>query len=198
MFYGTQIMTEMPFALLMITAFWSLDAALAEWPKRSARQILVGVVLTSPFWCRTVGVILVPVALLVIRRAGRPVRWVAAGALVSVSPWIIWTLLGLVTRRGDQITSYYTDYLSWWSSLGLPLLARVVSWNAAQLISANVELGMEGCSDTLRELGMRPLFLPWCVATYLVMLLAGVSAWWPMGRQARQGHIILIIRQVAE
>jgi hypothetical protein len=190
LFYGAQVMTEMPFALLTVIAFWSLDAHLAARPKGRVRQICLGLVLTLPFWCRTAGVIFMLCGLPLIRRAGRPVRWVAAGAASSILPWIIWTVLGLVARNDDQVMAYYTDYLGWWSHLGLPLLPEVFVSNVSTLLLANVEIGMEGCNDALLELAMRPSFLPWCVAAHMLLLIVGLSAWLPIARQAQQGRAL--------
>lgn len=180
-YYASLTLSEMPFALLVVLVCWCFDAALERPAGSRARQIALGIVLALPFWARTVGLALVPAGLLLLHRAGRPKRWVAAGATAALVPWAAWMLIGLAARQADGVEGYYTNYLSWYSSLGLPLAARVFSSNMLRIIWSPGGLALDGTNDVLLRAGVAPI---------LVVLTLGVFAWLPLCRQAYRGRVL--------
>jgi hypothetical protein len=180
-YYGTLVLSEMPFALLLVLVCWCFEAALSGRPMSRPRRLLLGVVLTLPFWCRTVGLALVPAGLLLVRRGRRPTRWVSAGAVAALVPWAVWTAIGLAARQADEVESYYTNYLGWYASLGLPLLARVFAGNAERIVWSAGGLGLAGINRALLEAGIAPV---------VMMLALGVVGWIAMVRQCIAGRVL--------
>ena len=65
LYYATQVLSEIPFLLLVIVALWAFDGQHEETTWRGARQFLLGILLALPFLCRTIGLTLVFAGLLV-------------------------------------------------------------------------------------------------------------------------------------
>jgi len=187
------LLSEMPFAVLLIVALWRLERALASPPAGAGQTFLDGVLLALPYLCRSVGIVLVPVALFLLWRARRPVRWTAAGIAIVLTPWFLWPATAVMAFKSDPIEGYYTDYVGWWLSFGLPALARVVSANVAWVVTGLPSLPLEGVNTWLMRwapAAWRPLFtvlgavvlasllwdlrrgraLPACLAAYLALV----------------------------
>src|SRR5262249_51168533 len=63
--------------------------------------------------------------------------------------------------KSDPIQGYYTDYVGWWLSFGLPALTRVVSANVAWVVTGLPSLPLEGVNVWLVQTTpfvWRPLF----------------------------------------
>ena len=54
---------------------------------------------------------------LTVRRGLRP---------TDLPPWLLWTAGAWMAWKNDPVQGYYTDYVGWWSALGLPVLARMI------------------------------------------------------------------------
>src|SRR5262249_38804764 len=80
------LLSEMPFAVLLLVALWRLERALATPPAGAGQTFLDGVLLALPYLCRSVGIVLVPVALFLLWRAPPPPRPAAAGPTSSPPP----------------------------------------------------------------------------------------------------------------
>src|SRR5262249_27997860 len=118
--FSTLVLSEMLFAVLLVATLWRLEAAVRHPPGGAARDFLGGVLLALPFLCRSVGVVLVPLGLWRLRRAGRRLRWAAAGAALAVLPWLVWSAAAWRSWAKDPVEGYYTDYVGWWVSFGPP------------------------------------------------------------------------------
>lgn len=180
-YYGTLVLSEMPFALLLVVVCWCLESRVAGRRLSRRRDLLLGAALTLPFWCRTVGVALIPAGLLLLHRAGKPKRWVAAGAVAAMFPWAVWTVIGLAARQADGVEGYYTNYLGWYASLGLPLAAKVFAGNAQRILGCAVGLGLEGSTRALLAAGIAP---------FAIMLAMGACGCVPMVRQCFAGRVL--------
>jgi hypothetical protein len=197
LYFGTQTLSEMPFALLLVLAVWGLDGYIRGPSKNRSRQLGLGVLLALPFLCRTIGVILIPAGLVIMYRAGRPVRWLVLGSVMVMLPWVLWALTGWGTWHQDPIVGYYADYLGWWSESGILLLPRVLIFNGLVLAGSSVSLGLAGFNEAVSSLklpawpipllllGLLPWLimfsqlrqhraLPWCLVAYLLLILV-----WP-------------------
>jgi hypothetical protein len=181
-YMNTLTMSEMPFALFLLGAFWALENLVrAESPGR-LRQFLVGMLLAVPFLSRTAGALIVPAGLVVLHWAGRRVMWTAVGAALMAAPWVIWTKLSWGMYQADGVEGYYTDYTGWWASFGLPELRRVLVQNLLAITAeiGALPLGGGGYFATKSGLGMIWLALA------LILGLIGVSA---MVRGVKQGRV---------
>ena len=182
LFFCTQTLSEMPFALLLVVSLWALDKHIRA-PLRSRYfQFLLGFLIALPFLCRTIGASLPIVGLMIICYLGRPVFWVALGSLTGMLPWVVWVLIHFGGGGHDTATIYYTDYMGWWSQFGLVSICRVFLLNLLMVGSSITALGMEGLRRGLSVLG--PIFLLifgllLCYATLIIAL-----------RQLRQGRLL--------
>jgi hypothetical protein len=95
LYFATQTLSEIPFALLAILALWSFDAQMEEPVTKRSRQFYIGVLLALPFLCRIIGVTLVLAALIIQRFRSRPLGWMALGLTTVMGPWALWMLAGL-------------------------------------------------------------------------------------------------------
>jgi hypothetical protein len=201
LYYSTQILSEMPFALLLVAALWAAETYLRSETVGARRAALTGVALGLPFLCRTVGVVvpLVAVALMAMRR--RPVLFVLAGVAIIVLPWIVWVAVVLSGVPRDPILAYQTDYLGWLSWTGLLFDGEVARANVLEAWLAFPQIAFEGIahamyarSDATETLLMVAGALPWLVLAArawrrellpltLVVYLGLVCLWpWPPDR----------------
>ena len=194
--FAAVTLSEMLFALLLVAALWWLEEAVQLPPGGATANFVGGILLALPFLCRSVGVVLVPLALLRLRQAGRRWRWAALGAGLAVLPWVLWSTAAWRSWAKDPVEGYYTDYVGWWFSFGPPALARVLTYNMRWIITGASSLGLDGLSKPLQgthnlawllffgTLGLIMLgalladvragrILPACLAAYLVL----VSVW---------------------
>src|SRR5262249_17866742 len=110
---------------------------------------------------RSVGIVLIPVGLVLLWRARRPLRGAVLGVAVVLAPWFLWTAHAVLAFKSDPVQGYYTDYVGWWLSFGAPALARVVSANITWVVTGLPSLPLEGVNDWLAQTApgaWRPLF----------------------------------------
>ncbi len=177
LYFCTQTLSEIPFALLLVLAVWGLDGHISGPSKNRSRQLGMGVLLALPFLCRTIGVMLVPAGLVIMQRAGRPVRWLVLGSVMVMLPWVLWTLTGWGTSRQDPVVGYYVDYLGWWAESGA-LLPRMLIFNGLGVAWSSVSLGLAGFYEAVSSLK----YPAWPI----LMLLLGLFPWLIIFSQLRQ------------
>jgi hypothetical protein len=151
LYFSTQALTELPFVCLLLLGLWPLESHLERPWAKPGHQILLGVLLALPFLCRTVGAAVIPAALFVLWRRGRPLLWVALGSALGALPWVLWVLFHLPGTQSDPGAMYYTDYLGWWSSFGLGSILRVLLWNLFMIASSITSLGLPGSEQLLSQ-----------------------------------------------
>lgn len=178
LYFSSQTMSDMPFALLVVLALWGVDARLIEPQWGRTRQFFLGVLLALPFLCRTLGASLVLAGLVVLVHGKRPLRWVVLGAAIIMLPQSLWMLRGLGAWNQDPISGYYADYLSWWSSTDLSSIWWVLWNNFLDIIWANTVLSVEGWHNALRSLDV----WGWYEVSHLIGLIPVISAVTQLGR----------------
>jgi hypothetical protein len=151
LYFATQTLSELPFALLVVLAIWVFDARLGEPPAAGRRQFFLGALLALPFLCRTLGLTLPLAGLLILYHRGRSLRWTALGAMACMLPWILWMIMGLGAWSRDPISGYYTDYLSWWLSTGWAFLFRIAADNFLNILWSVALVSMEGITVGLQS-----------------------------------------------
>jgi hypothetical protein len=142
--FATVTMAEMFFGVLLLAALWRLETTLRAPTGARLGGLGLGVLLALPFLCRSIGIVLIPTALGVLAWRRRPVRWPSVGAALVVLPWLVWSLSGWMSSRHDPVQGYYTDYVGWFSALGVPILARVLAANGVFLVTGIVSLPLKG------------------------------------------------------
>lgn len=150
-----------------------------------------------PVLCRTAGVFLPLVALVLLLRARRPVAWVAVGVAATVALWFLW-VVAASPGGGDAMIAYQTDYWGWWrshASLTVPTTNLATAFVSllridfepfaravyARTDSARSVLGVLGALPWLVVLqrSRSMALLPVTLLAYLVLL----CAWpWPPDR----------------
>ena len=128
LYFSTITLSEIPFALLTVITLWSVERSIRIPIESSLFRFILGVLLALPFLTRIIGIVLVPISLILLYRAGRSIRLIVLGSAAVVVPWILWMLIGPKWNQ-NQVAAYYTNYLSWWSSFGLPNLIRIFLLN---------------------------------------------------------------------
>ena len=202
LYFSTVTLAEMPFALLLILALWKLDSHVIAPSSSRNSQFLLGVLLSLPFLCRTIGAPFIVTGLIIIYFAKRPVHWVALGSVTVFLPWIIWALNGWNFMGQGSDLRYYTDYISWWKSAALPSIGHIVFHNILNVLSNSCTFVFQLFSKMMSSLHsfFRIVFvlfvgaipwviivsklrqfniLAWFLAVYLIMILL----WpWPPSR----------------
>ena len=173
-------MSETTFLLLLVLSMWRLEGELREITRESLREIILGIFLTLPFLCRSVGVMFIPIGLVLLYRAGRRLRYVISAAALTFIPWILWTVL--VPRwESNLVTIYYTNYFKWWSDLGIIVLGRISLLNSLYILVGVGTLDQAILSELRRKIS----FYSW-----LVVLPLGFMAFFGIGRQLRQFRVL--------
>lgn len=139
LYFSTLTLSEIPFALLTVIALWIVERSIRIPIESSLSRFIIGVLLALPFLTRIIGIVLVPISLILLYRAGRSIRLIALGSAVVVVPWILWMLIGPKGNQ-PQVAAYYTNYLSWWSSFGLPNLIRIFLYNLLMVIIQTAQI----------------------------------------------------------
>ncbi|MEJ7638433.1 MAG: hypothetical protein WKF75_10785 [Singulisphaera sp.] len=98
-YFADRLLSEMPFALLLVLALWTFDGLLQSPQSSRTRQFVSGLALAAPLLCRSVGVSLIPAFLWIGWRHRRSLRWAYPGMLVIVLPWVLWTIVNHARRR---------------------------------------------------------------------------------------------------
>lgn len=115
LYYSTLTLSEMPFFFFTVIALWALErqrrASYSEF-----HQLIAGLLLALPFLCRTVGIVIPVVALIVLRRQLFEKKWVLIGAVLVSSLWPIWSILNSVNE--PVLVKYYTSYFEFWQNFG--------------------------------------------------------------------------------
>ena len=161
---ATQVLSEIPFLLLVIVALWAFDGQHEETAWRGGRQFLLGILLALPFLCRTIGLTLVFAGLLVQFLRGRPLRWMALGHGCDYAA-LVYLDDGGIGRAGtrDPISGYNTDYLSWWASINPTLALHIISQNILNILVSSAIVTLEALTvipdSTHPMLRIIPVFL---------------------------------------
>ena len=167
LYFSDLTLSEMVFAGLSVAALWRLEVQLAGADGGRSRQFFLGVILALPFLCRTIGVVLVPVGLALLYHYGRACRWTFLGAAAALLPWLFWMVLG---PRWNEVsaTAYYTNYLTWWLSFGIPFSGRLVCQNFAYILFWSADLGL-GALHYLPEAAWPGVMLMGCLGYPLLV-----------------------------
>ncbi len=113
LYYCGQTLSEMPFLALLVVALWGAELRLRASERSAVRDLACGVLLALPLLCRSAGVVVPLVAVVMFARERRPLRWLVIGVLVVVVPWLLWAAKAVHTED-DAVVGYQTDYLGWW------------------------------------------------------------------------------------
>lgn len=179
LYFSTQTLSEIPFALLVILALWTFEAQMQEPSGQGTGQFFLGVLLALPFLCRTVGVTLVCAALCIQYRRGRTLRWMALGMTAVMLPWVVWMSAGLGSWNREPVSGYYTDYVSWWGAMGWAMAFRILWQNLINILIASATVSLEGLNVILKSINL----WGWFFLTYflgsipLIVLITKLRTW---------------------
>jgi hypothetical protein len=140
LYFGTQALSEMPFALLLILFFISVEQQLrAPTYLREARS---GILLALCCLTRTIGLFFVPGVVLINWLSYRRGWLLLLTCLTLVLPWFIWSSQAAGDWSHNPLLAYYTNYLGWGLS-GL-FVPRVMLYNFCELFIFYAEFVFEG------------------------------------------------------
>ena len=187
LFFSAQALSEMPFAVLLVIALWSLEDARKAERRSAARDVLVGVVVALPFLCRTVGIVVPLIGVVLLHLAGRRVRWMWLGAALVMFPWMLWSVAALAYSPKDPILAYYTDYPGDWLSSGLKWPSAVITTNLMLTAVSTTISTLQGIGFMLFRLGVGAQALSTLVT---LSLLLGCVSWVTLARRMRQRPVL--------
>jgi hypothetical protein len=131
LYFGTLALSEGPFSLLAVGAFWAIEATMGARGRARvlATALLAGTLIGLAGLCRTLGFVwIAPAALLFLLRQ----RWALAPFLIMSVPaaasWALWSW-NAIPRGIDPVFYWYVDYGSWWRQANGPELANFVAKN---------------------------------------------------------------------
>jgi 4-amino-4-deoxy-L-arabinose transferase-like glycosyltransferase len=158
LYYSSLLVSEMPFAFFLCAALLSLERYVRT-PTNSLREKFVLTLLIAlPFLTRSIGGVLIPVALLFLFLRRRFSWLIASGLALIVCAWFAWTLHA---RQSNPITYYYTSYWDWWRDyMSVRVLARVCLFN---LTSAAYSIVFAGTALASRFMAFAPRLWPLAV-----------------------------------
>jgi hypothetical protein len=172
LFYCSQTVSEMPFLALLVLALWTTESRLrastgateggASRISPVARDLLAGIVIALPYLSRTVGIVVPIVAIGLLARSRKPVRWVAVGTLCVIVPWL-WWVAGGVKVGSDAVVGYQTDYFGWWRANGSLVVALTNVFKSA-LAFAHIDL--EGFARALYERSDSARWILFAIGTF--------------------------------
>lgn len=169
LYYSSLLLSEMPFALFLCAALLALEKYVVAETRSLRDRLFLTLLVALPFLTRSIGVVLVPAALLFLLAKHRFSRLVASGLVTIVAAWFAWALHA---RQSNPITYYYTSYWDWWKDYVNPIvLIRVCFFN---LIDSCYSLVYSGCALTSRLVSFAPSLWPLVVP---VALPAGFGLW---------------------
>jgi hypothetical protein len=194
LFLSTVCMSEMPFALALISALWVFGRHLESPLESRKSQLFLGVLLALPMLFRTIGFVVVFVVIYYALKDKKNMRWPAVGTSLVVLLYGVWLLRFSIWNSATTNTSYYTNYLSWWQSYCIPLLSRILASNAFDICQGffkihlfrwtsipdwvswlAVLIGLLGIGNIARQIGKQH-----AMPIFLLVYLAVVLVWpWP-------------------
>jgi len=179
LYFSTQTLSEIPFALLVILALWVFEAQMEEPTYRRTGQFFLGVLLALPFLCRTIGVTLVLPALFLQYYRGRTLRWMVLGMAAIMLPWVIWMAAGLGSWNRDPVLGYYTDYVSWWATMDVALAFRIIWQNLINILISSATVSLEGFTALFQSFNdSAQLFLTIFMGSIpLITLITSLRTW---------------------
>jgi hypothetical protein len=133
LFFCTSCLSEIPFALFLVISMWALELHLEKPSTSRMRQLCIGILLALPFLCRTIGVVSLLGVLILAVRQRKGVWFTSLGAALIIVPSAFWMLFFAKWVSATSSNTYYTNYLSWWTSYGIPHLSRIIASNARDI-----------------------------------------------------------------
>jgi hypothetical protein len=183
LFFAVVTMSEALFSLIMVGMLWWIESAIRRPESRPGADFLGGVLLALPFLCRTIGLLFIPLGLLLLWQHGKRWRWATLGAMVATIPWLVWTASAASDWKNDPVQGYYTDYLGWWSSFGLPAISRIITYNLLWFITSVSSPLLDGLTESYRLQGK---FGPW----FILNGLPGLLALCVLARDVMRGRVL--------
>jgi hypothetical protein len=142
LYFTTLTFSELPFALLSVVALWALERQ-EEGPSLNPRgQFFLGVLLSLPVLTRTIGILLIPLGFFVLWRRGRPLLGTTLGLSAFLVPWLFWMLLLPRWLSADSVSTYYTNYLTWWYAIDKAAFGNIILINFIAAALATIAVGV--------------------------------------------------------
>jgi hypothetical protein len=133
LYFANRLLSEMPFALLLVLSLWVFESLLQSPRASRSRQFISGLALALPYLCRGAGISVIPAFLWLGWHHRRPLRWASMGMFAITLPWAFWVAINHGEAKRNPILGYYTDYLGWWNG--------VAPWESAgRLFLTNIGL----------------------------------------------------------
>lgn len=155
LYFTTVILSEILFLLLTVMMLWSFEKIINEQSPSPIRVFFIGVLITTPFLCRAIGIVYIPVALLIWHSQKYPLRWIVAGIMSVMLPYFLWVVFGYhVNESGNPGVIYYTDYVKWFTRYFIDNVFNVINFNLLLIPVSIPMIGAEGVwSNIVKQYG---------------------------------------------
>lgn len=187
LYFCTLTLSEVPFALLAVVALWALERQDKSLPSTPRSQFFLGVILSLPILIRTIGVLFLPLGFFRLWKRGRPLLWTTFGVSALFLPWLVWMLMIPRWHSADMVSTYYTNYLTWWYSFGTSTFSQIIATNILYAALGTIVSGVS-LFDT-------SFFFPtWA---WPLVALVGIIIWLYVIKDSFKGRILplyLVIR----
>jgi hypothetical protein len=200
LYYSSLVLTEMPFSFFLILALLAVDRLSRSTSNRKMDQVLVALAIVLPFLTRSIGAVLIPIAIIFLFLHRRGSWLIVALPAAVLLGWFAWTAR---SQGSSPAAYYYTSYWAWWKDLiDLRVLGRVIFFNLVGLSSGVIYSGATFLTKVMSWdphlwfwiaipgipvfVGMwrgarKKALLPWVLIAYLLVVLV----WpWPPQRFA--------------
>lgn len=157
LYFSTNTLTEIPFLLLVVISLWATDYYAEQSSNHKLQEFGLGIFISIPFLCRSIGIVLIFAVLLFWFRKVGSVRWLMLGIIVTILPWLLWIYGIIGDFKNDPVRGYYTNYFIWWMELGLPFMIEIISSNLVNALTGGITLITDGLFALLRGFSMRLL-----------------------------------------
>ena len=176
LYYSSLLLSEMPFAFFLILALLLLERFIRSDANRLSYKLVLAVAIALPFLTRSIGLVLIPVALAFLALRRRFSWLVGIGPTIMVLAWFAWTAH---SRESSPIAYYYTSYWDWWRDfVDFRVLARVIIFN---LVSLAYSITYSGATSLSRLVSWQPRLWPMIA---IVAIPAFIGIW--RGLQKKQ------------
>jgi hypothetical protein len=182
LYFATNTMSEMLFLLLTIIALWVIERSSGHISLCRYQLVIIGIILSLPFMCRSVGIVCVIAGLLFLYNKRHSIAWIALGTLLIVLPWALWICYASSATSAHPMEAYYTDYVGWWIGSLFPQAIITIVINILVLLIDGSRLLCSGLYDLFHILAFRFM-------TFLV-LPVGLLPWIALFRPQRRRRLL--------
>ncbi len=171
LYFTSLLSSEMLFFFLYCLMLWYFDYLITQQSNATRFQyVILGIVISLPFLCRTVGLIFIPIALLLLLIHKRRLTWTLLGILIAALPWLLCQMSASLSAGYEPVRTYYTDYTGWWIRNGFKHIIDVSFINFINISISMLSTSLWGVYKSL-PYNLNPIFFLLGMIPFIDMIL---------------------------